>query len=79
MTENFRLILGVSEKIRKIQNTADDYKKLITSINSEKQQLSDASMEFADLVRSWISHHKTELVELEKQIATQEITTGSAE
>ncbi len=44
-------------------------------INKEFQWIVAYSQEFTLLVQSWISHHATELAELEKQIASQELST----
>ncbi|MDD2916672.1 MAG: hypothetical protein PHH70_02415 [Candidatus Gracilibacteria bacterium] len=44
-------------------------------INAELQWIINYSQEFTALVQSWISHHATELAELEKQIESQELST----
>ena len=46
-------------------------------INTEFQWIINFSQEFTLLVQSWISHHATELAELEKQIQSQELATES--
>ncbi len=48
---------------------------LMKMIDSELQWIVDYSQEFTHFVQSWISHHATELAELEKQIASQELST----
>lgn len=44
-------------------------------INNEFQWIINYSEEFTLLVQSWISHHTTELAELERQIQAQEMAT----
>ncbi|OIP53572.1 hypothetical protein AUK10_02275 [Candidatus Gracilibacteria bacterium CG2_30_37_12] len=46
-------------------------------IHTELHWIINYSQEFTLLVQSWISHHATELVELEKQIQSQEVATES--
>jgi len=47
-------------------------------IRTELQWIVDYSKDLTLLIQSWISHHATELAELEKQIASQELSTQNS-
>ena len=62
----------LQKNLKHIKNQDEQVKYMI---EIELKWIINYSQEFTLLVHSWISHHATELAELEKQIESQELTT----